>query len=46
MQKHVIFVKLNLKIDCLNNKNCRKVRDHCNYTEEYKDAAHSICNLM
>ena len=21
------------------------VRDHCHYTGEYKDAAHSICNL-
>ena len=23
----------------------RKVRDHCYYTEEYRDAAHSIYNL-
>ena len=23
----------------------RKVRDHCHYTEEYRDAAYSICNL-
>ena len=22
-----------------------KVRDHCYYTEEYRGAAHSICNL-
>ena len=26
-------------------KNYRKVRDHCNYTGEYKGAAHSIYNL-
>ena len=25
-------------------KYCR-VRDHCNYTGEYKGAVHSICNL-
>ena len=22
-----------------------KVRDHCHYTGEYRDAAHNICNL-
>ena len=22
-----------------------KVRDHCNYTGEYRDAVHSICDL-
>ena len=22
-----------------------KVRDHCNYTDEYRGAAHNICNL-
>ena len=27
------------------DKNYRKVRDHCHYTEEYRGAAHSICNL-
>ena len=26
-------------------KKYRKFRDHCNYTGEYKGAAHSICNL-
>ena len=29
----------------MKDKNCRKVRDHCHYTGEYRDAAHSICNL-
>ena len=23
----------------------RKVRGHCNYTDEYRGAAHSMCNL-
>ena len=28
-----------------NNKKMRKVRDHCHYTEKYRGAAHSKCNL-
>ena len=28
-----------------NNKEMRKVRDHCHYTEKYRGAAHSKCNL-
>ena len=27
------------------NKKFCKVRDHCDYTEQYRGAAHSICNL-
>ena len=27
------------------DKKYRKVRDHCHYTEEYRSAAHNICNL-
>ena len=27
------------------NKKYRKVRDHCHYTGEQRDAAQSICNL-
>ena len=45
MQKSVIFVKENLKLNIWKNKKYRKVRDHCHYTGEYKSAAHSICNL-
>ena len=26
-------------------KNYRKVRDHCHFTNKYRDALHSICNL-
>ena len=29
----------------VNDKNYRKVRDHCHYTGKYRGAAHSICNL-
>ena len=28
-----------------NDENYQKVRDHCHYTDKYKNAAHSICNL-
>ena len=28
-----------------NNKEMRKARDHCYYTEKYRGAAHSKCNL-
>ena len=27
------------------DKQCCKVRDHCHYTDEYRGAEHSICNL-
>ena len=29
----------------LKDKKYRKVRDQCHYTEEYRGAAHSVCNL-
>ena len=45
MQKSVIIVKKSLKINMQKRKNYGKVRDHCNYTGEYKGAAHSIYNL-
>ena len=28
-----------------NDKNYRKVRDHCHFTGKYRGMAHSICNL-
>ena len=30
---------------CTDNKEIRKVRDHCHYTGKYRGAAHSKCNL-
>ena len=44
MQKFVIFVKKNLKMNILKLKNC-KDRDHFHYPGKYGIAAHSICNL-
>ena len=29
----------------MTDKENGKVTDHCNYTREYRGAAHSICNL-
>ena len=44
MQKSLIFVKENLKINILKKK-YHKVRNHCHYTGEYRGPAYSICNL-
>ena len=43
MQKSVIFVKKNLKMNIL--KNIYKVRDHCHYPGKYRGAMYSICNI-
>ena len=44
IQNSVVFVKKKLKINILKIKG--KFRDHCHNTDEYRDAAHDICNLM
>ena len=51
MLKSAIFFKKSLKINMLKIKNFSlKIfififRNHCNYTGEYRGAAHNICNL-
>ena len=45
MQKSFILVKRSLKINMLNIKKYRTVRDHCHYTGKYRGAAHSTCSL-
>ena len=45
MQKSVVFVKKNLKINLLKIKKYHKVIDNCHNTGDYRGARHSICNL-
>ena len=46
MQKSVTFAKKNLKKKKkFKDKKYRKVRDHCQYTGEYRGAVYGICNL-
>ena len=46
MQKYVIFVKKrNYKDKYLEDRKYLNVRDHRNYTGEYRGPAHSICIL-
>ena len=37
--------KEKLENNFLKDKKHRKIRDHCNYTGNYRGAAHSLCNL-
>ena len=43
MQKSVIFVKKDLKINIEDKKYC-KFRDNSHYTREYRGAANRVCN--
>ena len=45
MDKPVIFVKKNLKMNMWNTKTYCKLKDHYLYRAKYERAAHSICNL-
>ena len=40
---HICKTQFNYKLT--NDKNYSKVKDHYNYTDKYKSAAHNICNL-
>ena len=44
-QESFIFVKKIKKEKYVKGKKCCKVRDHCDYTGEYRGAVHSICYL-
>ena len=41
-KKYVVYAEKDLHDD---NKKYHKVRGHCRYTEKYRGAAHSLCNL-
>ena len=45
MQKYVVFVGKKILKNFANDKNYRKVRNHCYFTVKYGGAAHSICIL-
>ena len=40
-----IFIKKKFEDKYVKDKKYRKVRDHCQYTGEYRGAGHGICNL-
>ena len=44
-QKVCYICKKGFSTDDDDNKKYQKVRDHCHYTEKFRGAAHSICNL-
>ena len=40
-----LYLSKKVEYKYVKDKKYCKVRDHCHYTKEYRDAAHSICNL-
>ena len=45
MQKYAIFFRRKFQGKCTKDKKHHKVRDHCNCTDEFRGAAHIMCNL-
>ena len=45
MQKYVTIVKKESSKKLSKSINYWKVRDHCHYTDKYRAAAYTICNL-
>lgn len=45
-QKSVTFAKKGSNIKCINDEHCRKVKDHCHYTGQYRGAAYAIQEIV
>ena len=45
MQKSVLSVEKNLKINMRKIEKLYEFRDHCHYTGKYRGAMHNICDL-
>ena len=45
MQKYITIVEKESSKKLSKSINYWKVRDHCHYTDKYRAAAYSICNL-
>ena len=44
-KKFVRYAKKGFSTDDDDNKKYHRVRNHCHYTEKYRGATHTICNL-